>query len=112
MSNVPLSHGMLIASRSDSAIADQPFPIVTQELKSFRDINVVDAEPGYILRVMVVENKATAGSVGYTLSVLVTPTIQDDVLRTPSPTRPGCRFCSVSTVRSRTSPIIGSHGAP
>lgn len=72
MSNVPLSHGMLIASRSDSAIADQPFPIVTQELKSFRDINVVDAEPGYILRVMVVENKATAASVGYTLSVVVT----------------------------------------
>ncbi len=56
----------------DTSSIEMGSSCLTQQLKSFRDINVVDAEPGYILRVMVVENKATAASVGYTLSVVVT----------------------------------------
>lgn len=71
----------VLVSGYDTSLIDIVSSCLTQHLRSLKDITVVDAEPGYRLRVMVIENKTVAKSVGYTLSVVVTHTVQDEYLR-------------------------------
>jgi hypothetical protein len=71
----------VLVSGYDTSLIDIVSGCLTQHLRSVKDITVVDAEPGYYLRVMVIENKTVAKSVGYTLSVVVTHTVQDEYLR-------------------------------
>jgi hypothetical protein len=74
-----------LVSGYDTALIEIVSSCLTQELKTFRDVSVVEAEPAYFLRVMVIENKAPAKSIGYTLSVVVTRTIEDQYLRQSVP---------------------------
>lgn len=73
----------------DTALIEIVSSCLTQKLKSLNDISVVDSEPGYYLRVMVIENKTPSRSLGYTLSVVATRTVQDEYLKNsvPDPAR-------------------------
>lgn len=69
----------------DPALIDRVTSYLTREMRSLRAIKIVDTAPSQYLRIMVVENKGKGDSVGYTLSVLVSSTVQEDYLRTSVP---------------------------
>jgi hypothetical protein len=75
----------VLVSGYDTSLIEIVSGCLTQKLKSLNNITVVDTEPGYFLRVMVIENRSAGQDLGYTLSVVVTRTIENDVLRSSVP---------------------------
>jgi hypothetical protein len=75
----------VLVSGYDTSLIEIVSACLTGKLKSLNNVTVVDTEPAYYLRVMVIENRAAGRNLGYTLSVVVTRTVQDDVLRSSVP---------------------------
>jgi hypothetical protein len=75
----------VLVSGYDTSLIEVVSGCLTQKLKSLNNITVVDTEPGYFLRVMVIENRSAGKNLGYTLSVVVTRAVEDDVLRSSVP---------------------------
>lgn len=65
----------------DPALIDLVSTYIKDELRSLKDVALVDDEPMVYLRVMVIENKSRSETTGYTLSALVSSTIESAYLR-------------------------------
>lgn len=65
----------------DPTLIDQVSRYIKDELRTLKDVSLVDDEPMVYLRVMVIENKSRLETTGYTLSALVSSTIEPAYLR-------------------------------
>jgi len=69
----------------DPALIVRVSAYLKDELRTFKDITLVDDEPGVYLRIMAIENKNRMETSGYTLSVLASSTIEPAYLRSSVP---------------------------
>ena len=95
-----------MVSGYDTSLIEIVSSCLTQKLKSLSIVTVVDTEPGYYLRVMAIENKSPSKSLGYTLSVVVTRTVQDDYLRSSVPDE--ARLAFLLTLYGKVEKIVDS----
>jgi hypothetical protein len=96
----------VLVSGHDTSLIEIVSSCLTRQLKSFNNVSVVDSEPGYYLRVMAIENRSAGKSLGYTLSVVVTRTVQDDYLRSSVPDE--ARLAFLLTLYGKVERIVDS----